>query len=81
MTRTVPREIAQVARKGRGPEAKQGSTVTEARLDPGRARASQRPRRATWWRWQGQLAVGPWTVLRFSFPYRTQVRLGFYCPF
>lgn len=81
VTRTVPREIAQVAHEGRGPEAKQGSTIAEARRDPGRVGVSQRPRRATWWRWQGLLAVGPWAALSFSFPYSTQVRLGFCCPF
>lgn len=61
MARSVPREVAQVTRNGGQPEAEQGWIITGAGLDPGRARASQKPGRATWLGRQGQLTMCAWT--------------------
>lgn len=79
VARSLPREAAQVACKGGWPEAEQGSPITGARLDPGQAGASQKPRRATRWRAAGSThrvpLNRPEADLSLSFPSCTQVKL------
>lgn len=61
VARSVPREAAQVTCEAGQPEAEQGSILTRPGLDPGRAGASQRLRRATWFGRLGQVTMCPWT--------------------